>query len=319
MSNPLVSVIIPAYNHEQYVQETIRSIINQTYQNIELIIIDDGSKDQTFNKITELKEQCKKRFKSIHFETKENEGTCRTLNKLLSLSQGKYIYLIASDDLAKPNAIETEVSFLEENPDYILVVGDDEIIDSASQRIGWDKHQKQIDLNKATYITFAQFLQDKNKPLKFNSGQFGRYETLVNGNYIPNGFLIRADIIKKIGFTKEAPLEDWNMHLQLSKIGKMKFIDQILFSYRWHDTNTIKRKEYMQKIALQTLLYEKKLVHQLPDKRWEKIFTEKTNQIKINFNLFGLLKYYKVKTLEEKKYILEVCGYKIPFHKKIMS
>ena len=60
-SNPLVSVLIPAYNHENYVQETINSIINQTYQNIELIIYDDGSKDSTWNKTKQFK--AKKYFK----------------------------------------------------------------------------------------------------------------------------------------------------------------------------------------------------------------------------------------------------------------
>ncbi len=93
MSNPLVSVIIPAYNHENYVQECINSIIEQTYKNIELIIVDDGSKDSTWNKIQEMKAVCEKRFVRVHFETKENEGTCKTLNKLLSLAKGEFIYL----------------------------------------------------------------------------------------------------------------------------------------------------------------------------------------------------------------------------------
>ena len=99
MSKTLVSVIIPAYNHEKYVQETIKSIINQTYQNIELIVIDDGSKDFTWQKILEMKDECERRFEKVHFETKQNEGTCKTLNKLLSCAQGDFIDLIASDDL----------------------------------------------------------------------------------------------------------------------------------------------------------------------------------------------------------------------------
>ena len=65
MSKTLVSVIIPAYNHEKYVQETIKSIINQTYQNIELIVIDDGSKDSTWQKILEMKDKCGRRFEKV--------------------------------------------------------------------------------------------------------------------------------------------------------------------------------------------------------------------------------------------------------------
>ena len=128
--NSLVSVLIPAYNHEKYVQEAIKSIINQTYQNIELIIIDDGSKDNSWQKIQEMKVECEKRFVRVVFKTKINEGTTHTLNQLLNEAQGEYVYIIASDDIAKSGAIEKEVDFLNNNLDYALVVGNDEFIDS---------------------------------------------------------------------------------------------------------------------------------------------------------------------------------------------
>ena len=111
-------------------QDTLQSILNQTYKNIELIVIDDGSSDNTWQKIEELQTQCEKRFVRVIMQTKENEGTCATLNKMLDLAQGEFIYLIASDDIAKPQAIEKEVAFLESHNDYALVVGDDELIDS---------------------------------------------------------------------------------------------------------------------------------------------------------------------------------------------
>ena len=145
---PLVSVLIPAYNHENYIQETIKSIINQTYQNIELLIVDDGSKDSTYQKMQEMKKECEKRFVSVHFETKENEGTCKTLNKLLSLVKGNYLYIIASDDMAKPNAIEKGINFIEKNPDYALCVGDNEIIDSENKVCFWDKDRNILYENK---------------------------------------------------------------------------------------------------------------------------------------------------------------------------
>ena len=137
----LVSVIIPAYNHEQFVQETILSIIAQTYKNIELIVIDDGSKDNTWNKINELKSDCEQRFTRVHFETQENRGTCNTLNKLISLTKGDYVYFIASDDLAKPQAIEKQIIAITKN-NAIVAVGNNEIIDHNSIAIGWDKKRK---------------------------------------------------------------------------------------------------------------------------------------------------------------------------------
>ena len=186
MQKDLVSVLVPAYNHEKYVQDTINSIIAQTYKNIELIVLDDGSKDSTWQKIEEMKDKCEERFVRVHFETKENEGTCKTLNKLISLAQGEFIYLIASDDLAKPQAIEKEVVFLSKHNDYGLVVGDNEIIDSDSKRCYWDEKKNNVyKQNEATYKTFVDFLSLKN-PYFYNKS-FGSYSTLYIRNYIPNG------------------------------------------------------------------------------------------------------------------------------------
>jgi len=246
--NSLVSVIIPAYNHEKYIHETIESIINQTYRNIELIILDDGSKDSTWDKIQEIKDKCEKRFARIHFETKENEGTCKTLNKLIYLAKGEFIYLIASDDIAKPDAIELEVKFLSKNKDYALCVGDNEYIDVES---------KPCDIENCK--TFVKYYE-KAKGFKFTSKKFGQYNTIYSGNYIPNGYMIRKSILEKTGlFTPEAPLEDFYLMLQISKYAKMKYIDKVLFSYRMHDTNTIKNREKMISMQKKTLAHEQNL------------------------------------------------------------
>lgn len=257
---PLVSVLIPAYNHENYIQETIESIINQTYPNIELIILDDGSKDKTWEKITELKPKCENRFVKIHFETKQNEGTCITLNKLLKLSSGEFVYIIASDDLTKPQAIEKEVKFLQDNPDYALAVGDNEYVDSMGKQIFRTQKAFTSNIKNAKYKTVKEFLSSKLK-IDFLSDDFGSYKTLYKENYIPNGYLIRKNIFETIGnFTKNAPLEDFWLMLQISKYKKMKYIDEILFSYRIHDTNTIGNSTRMRELTTQTRNYEQKLL-----------------------------------------------------------
>ena len=257
----LISVIMPAYNHEKYVQEAIQSVINQTYQNIELIIIDDGSKDSTWQKIQELKPLCEKRFVRVIFETQENQGTCRTLNKLISYVNGDYLFLIASDDKMKPQAIELECNFLSKHPDYALCVGDDEIIDSDSKVCYWDNERNIVyDESKAAFKTFATFLQ-KALNLNFNSKEFGRYDKLYQTNHIPNGYLIRKSIFEKIGqFTVDAPLEDYWLALQISKYAKMKYIDKILYSYRWHTANTIKNIENMIAITEKTRANEENIL-----------------------------------------------------------
>ena len=301
IKNNLVSVLIPAYNHENYIQETIESIINQTYPNIELIILDDGSKDKTWEKITELKPKCENRFVKIHFETKQNEGTCITLNKLLKLSSGEFVYIIASDDLAKPQAIEKEVKFLQDNPDYALAVGDNEYVDSMGKQIFRTQKAFTSNIKNAKYKTVKEFLSSKIK-IDFLSDDFGSYKTLYKENYIPNGYLIRKNIFETIGnFTKNAPLEDFWLMLQISKYKKMKYIDEILFSYRIHDTNTIGNSTRMRELTTQTRNYEQKLLEKYltnhKNDELLKIYNEGICYYQTGIpNILMLYKYQKINT-----------------------
>lgn len=301
IKNNLVSVLIPAYNHENYIQETIESIINQTYPNIELIILDDGSKDKTWDKIAELKEKCENRFVKIHFESKQNEGTCMTLNKLLKLSSGEFIYIIASDDLAKPQAIEKEVEFLQNNSDYALAIGDNEYVDSMGKQIFRTQKAFTSNIKNAKYKTVKEFLSSKLK-IDFLSDDFGSYKTLYKENYIPNGYLIRKNIFETIGnFTKNAPLEDFWLMLQISKYKKMKYIDEILFSYRIHDTNTIGNSTRMRELTTQTRNYEQKLLEKYltnhKNDELLKIYNEGICYYQTGIsNILMLYKYQKINT-----------------------
>ena len=106
---PLVSVIIPCYNHQNYVEKSLKSVFDQTYKNIEIIVIDDGSKDNSVNILKELQ-------KNNHFilECQENMGVCKTLNKAISMSKGKYIAILASDDYWDLPKIEKQVKVLKD-------------------------------------------------------------------------------------------------------------------------------------------------------------------------------------------------------------
>lgn len=312
---PLVSVCVPAYNHEQYIEQCIQSIIDQTYSNIELIVIDDGSKDSTWKKLCDLREKCEKRFKNVVFMHQENQGTCITCNRSAALAKGKYFSLIASDDASKPSAIEECVNFLEKNPEYVLCLGDNEIIDSEGKRVAWDEKRKILPLGEG-YQTFASFLMSKKGTPKFDSPDFGTYATLVQGNYIVNGFLIRKDTFDSVGgYSPEAPLEDWYLMLQLSKCGKFKFIDKILFSYRWHDDNNIKKKERMKQLYRKTVLYEEKLLKEkYPDLL--PIFYEKTTKKKYLIKLKPFFEICKIKDLYFKRIRLSLFGLSITIYKK---
>lgn len=267
--NDLVSVLIPAYNHEKYVQDTIQSIIDQTYQNIEFIIIDDGSTDNTFNKINELKRVCENRFTRYISLTQENQGSCTTLNKLLELSKGDYIYSLASDDKATPNAIQTLHNFLSQNDNYALAVGENLFMDGEGQQCYWDNNQNAVyKLEEASFPSFSDFLIKVAglRGIDFLSDDFGSYASLLVGNYIPNGCLIRKSIFEIISpFTNEAPLEDYYLMLQISKYSKMKYLPLPLFHYRWHSNNTASQRAKMIEKTQQTFFYEVKHIRDFKD------------------------------------------------------
>ena len=139
MENDLVTVAIPAYNHQDYVQETIHSIIKQTHENIELIILNDGSSDNTDIKIKEILPECKKRFIRTDYIIKENEGLAATWNRAIDWAKSDYLYTIASDDVATSDAVETLYRFLSKHEHYALAVGDNQFINEKSERCYWDK------------------------------------------------------------------------------------------------------------------------------------------------------------------------------------
>ena len=106
---PLVSVCVPAYNHEKYIAECIQSIIEQDYKNIELIIINDGSKDKTDEVIKSYEQKCQERFVRFEYRNRGNRGLSETLNEMVDWSHGKYFSAIASDDILLFNKILKEL------------------------------------------------------------------------------------------------------------------------------------------------------------------------------------------------------------------
>ena len=118
MSNSLVSVIIPVYNVEKYVKEAIKSIQNQTYENLEIIVIYDGSIDDTYNIVEKLAKE-DNRIKL--YKNEKNLKIVKTLNRALSLANGEYISRMDGDDISAPDRIEKKVKFLEENKEFDLV------------------------------------------------------------------------------------------------------------------------------------------------------------------------------------------------------
>jgi glycosyltransferase involved in cell wall biosynthesis len=128
-----ISVIVPSYNSERYLRESIESILNQTFGDFELIIVNDGSTDSSPEII---KEYSKKDRRVKFLNNPKNLGLQKSLNKAISEAKGKYIARMDADDISLPTRLETQYNYLEKNKDVFLVGSSAWIIDEDGKRIG---------------------------------------------------------------------------------------------------------------------------------------------------------------------------------------
>ena len=214
-SKPLVSIVIPCYNHEKFVKDTIQSVIDQTYLNIELIIIDDGSTDSSVSIIEEMIEQCEQRFVRFKFKNRSNKGLSATLNEAIIWCEGEYYSALASDDIIFKDKTQIQVELLSENKNIVAVHGGVILInDNNEEGDTW--------ISETRVYSFKDIiLHEHNLPAPT---QMARLESIKKaGCYDPN-------II----------IEDWYMLLKLSEFGDILYIDHFFAYYRQHDSNMSK-------------------------------------------------------------------------------
>lgn len=126
---PLVSVVIPAYNHAKYIKDTITSVLEQTYENIEIIVVNDGSIDNTESICLEMAEK----YSCIKYFYHDNMGAHTTINKAITLSNGKYIAVLNSDDIFYTNKIARCVEIVNNDNKIEFVVGNVDFIDEKNK------------------------------------------------------------------------------------------------------------------------------------------------------------------------------------------
>lgn len=128
-ANPiLVSVIIPYYNHGKFIHRTLNSVVEDSFVQKEIIIINDGSKDNSDEKIREWLALNEKKI-AITYINRNNKGICATLNEMIELAKGKYILPLASDDCLYGNTISKRVEILESNSNKYVLLNDAFVID----------------------------------------------------------------------------------------------------------------------------------------------------------------------------------------------
>ena len=266
-SQPLVSVVIPCYNHEKFVQDSIQSVIDQTYENIELIIIDDGSKDSSVVKIEEMIDLCEQRFVRFEFRSRTNIGLSATLNEALEWCEGKYFSPIASDDQMLNYKTSVQVKYLENNNNYVAVFGGIQLIDD-------NNRQLQKSVSKARSYSFEDIIMH-------------RYNLLA-----PTQMIRRKTIREVGGYNTNLFIEDWYMWLKLSQEGHMFSMNKVFALYRKHDSNSSKNLSKMHSGRFEVLncfsdseLYVKAVNNVIWINACEEIVYTKKNRLKNTFKL----------------------------------
>lgn len=219
MSEPLVTILIPSYNHAAYIEKTIDSVLRQTYRPVELIVIDDGSTDNSPQLLTQLAGE-----RGFRLELQANQGLSRTLNKGIALANGKYICTVGSDDILMLDKTEKQVGFMEANPHIAVCGGNQLIIDSAGVIVNRRQH-------------FRQYTE-----LDFDA-MFVRRESVIPAS----SAMIRKSVLDAEGaYDPEIKLEDLYLWLKLTARGhKIAHLNDVLIYYRKHATNSYKNVGYM--------------------------------------------------------------------------
>jgi len=217
---PLVSVIIASYNHARFVEASIRSVYSQTYPNIELLVVDDGSRDDSVAVITTLQAEL-----NFDFRAQENKGLCTTLNEAIARSKGIYVAPLGSDDVMLPERLSLQVPHMQAHPEVGICAGGIIVIDAEGKPLPAKKQRHR----PARRLEFDDLFLDRQP-----------------GPPAPT-LLFRREALDRVqGFDPRIRIEDYFIELRITHVGY--FIDVLaepLALYRVHGSNTYKNRRLM--------------------------------------------------------------------------
>ncbi len=208
MKKPLVSVIIPVFNGQKYLKETVLSVQKSSYKNFEIILVNDGSKDKS----KELCYKLKKKYKNIRvFSFKKNRGLSNILNYAIRKAKGKYIARLNQDDLVTPTRLSSQVYFLENNPNHVLVGGNLELINEQGKT-----------LDVMSYPHTDQEI--RNNWLYLNA-------------FADPAVMYRKKTFMKVGDYDQGfyPADDYHLWFRMGKEGKVANLNHVVTKFRVHD------------------------------------------------------------------------------------
>ena len=200
---PLVSIVTPTYNQAAFLSETLESVLTQDYPNIEHIVIDDGSTDDTARVLSEYTGK-------IDWERQANMGQTPTINKGWQRSKGEIVTWLNSDDTLTPGAVSTAVAYLQQHPDVDIVFGDTLFTDPSGSPIERSSARDKFD--------YERFVLDCHNPIPQ-----------------PSSF-IRRTVVDDVGLLdpKYYYFMDWDFFLRAGIRHKIEYTPELLSTYRLH-------------------------------------------------------------------------------------
>jgi glycosyltransferase involved in cell wall biosynthesis len=222
--SPKISVILPTFNASQFISDSVHSILGQTFSNFELLIIDDGSTDNT-KLIIQSIQKTDQRIKYIQLE---HSGIVDALNLGLQIAVGKYIARMDADDVALPERFEKQVHYLERNPDCVIVSNAVGVIDERGRFLG----------------TFTEQNRGPFSPGDDDVSRILDVETFL----LHPTVMYRKDCAVKVGgYRKEFEwIEDADLYTRLAKEGRMFCLPWVLIHYRVHLNSVTRTKAQIQ-------------------------------------------------------------------------
>jgi len=232
---PKLSVIIASYNHQDYIAQTLRSIEEQTFQDFEIILVDDGSRDRTV-------EAARGAGSRAQIFTQENQGVVAARNRGVSLAAGRYICFVDSDDIILPTRFEKQVAILDGDSQIGLAYADAWIIDSQGRRIGRFGEVYPVVAGDVAEMLAMHYC----------------FVPMVTA-------MVRADVLRRTGpFEKPGPISDYMKWIEVAHLSGTRYDPEPLGCWRRHPQSTSKKANKVKSYA-KTRAALKRILRRHPD------------------------------------------------------
>ncbi|MGA3160890.1 MAG: glycosyltransferase family A protein [Terracidiphilus sp.] len=204
MKLPEISVIVPIYNGSAFLAETLSSLLTQTFNNFELLAINDGSTDNSADIVRSIKDE------RVRLIQKENAGLCHTLNLGITEARAPYIARSDQDDVSFPDRLERQLRVMKDHPEAIGLFS---YVAKLGSKHSWSNKDRVV----------------------MAPGQLKEYQPIEDGCLLCSTMFIRTDALRYIGGFRQAyyPVDDWDMECRLAQTGKVLVMLEPLIYYRF--------------------------------------------------------------------------------------